>query len=267
MMGKLLYFLIVIVGIYMIVCVAFYYFQEKLIFFPETLNKNHQFDFRQKFEERNFETADGKLLHGILFKTDNTKGLIFYLHGNAGSIDGWGQVAATYTELNYDIFILDYRGYGKSEGKITSQKQLFEDNQMIYDQLKKEYNEQDIIILGYSIGTGMAAYLASENNPKRLILQAPFYSLTDLAGQLFPILPSFIIRYKFANHQYLENCTMPITIFHGNQDEVIPYKSSLRLKEALKSKVDLIILDGVGHNGITESAAYKRELKNILGTF
>jgi uncharacterized protein len=239
----------------------------KIDFFPETLNKNHQFDFRQKFEERNFETADGKLLHGILFKTDNTKGLIFYLHGNAGSIDGWGQVAATYTELNYDIFILDYRGYGKSEGKITSQKQLFEDNQMIYDQLKKEYNEQDIIILGYSIGTGMAAYLASENNPKRLILQAPFYSLTDLAGQLFPILPSFIFRYKFANHQYLENCTMPIAIFHGNQDEVIPYKSSLRLKEALKSKVDLIILDGVGHNGMTESAAYKRELKNILGTF
>jgi len=251
----------------MIVCVAFYYFQEKLIFFPETLDKNHQFDFGQKFEERNFETADGKLLHGLLFRADSTKGLIFYLHGNAGSINGWGQVAATYTELNYDIFILDYRGYGKSEGKITSQKQLFDDNQMVYDHLKKEYNEQDIILLGYSIGTGMASYLASENNPKRLILQAPFYSLTDLAGQLFPFFPSFIIRYKFSNHQYLENCTVPITIFHGNQDEIIPYESSLRLKEEFKSKVKLILLDGVGHNGMTESEEYKIELKNILDTF
>uniref|UniRef100_UPI0035932256 alpha/beta hydrolase n=1 Tax=Aquiflexum sp. TaxID=1872584 RepID=UPI0035932256 len=140
-------------------------------------------------------------------------------------------------------------------------------NQMVYDKLKNEYNEQDIIILGYSIGTGMASNLASENNPKRLILQAPYYSLTDLAGQLFPFLPPFIIRYKFANNQYLEDCTMPITIFHGNQDEVIPYESSLWLKEEFKSKVHLIILDGVGHNGMTESEAYKRELKIILGTF
>ncbi|WP_373496932.1 alpha/beta hydrolase [Aquiflexum sp.] len=262
MVGKLLYFILVIVGIYIIVCVAFYYFQEKLIFFPETLEKNHQFDFGQKFEERNFETADGKLLNGLLFKADSTKGLIFYLHGNAGSINGWGYVAEAYTELDYDVFILDYRGYGKSEGKITSQKQLFDDNQMVYDNLKKEYNEQDIIILGYSIGTGMASYLASENTPKRLILQAPYYSLTDLAGQLFPFLPTFILRYKFANNEYLENCT--VTIFHGNQDEVIPYESSLRLKEEFKSKIHLIILDGVGHNGMTESKEYKRELKSIL---
>ncbi len=80
MIGKLLYFIFVIVGIYFIVCLAFYYFQEKLIFFPETLDKKHQFDFRQKFEERNFETADGKLLHGLLFRADSTRGLIFYLH-------------------------------------------------------------------------------------------------------------------------------------------------------------------------------------------
>jgi uncharacterized protein len=80
MIVKLLYFTLVIVGIFVVLCIAFYYFQEKLIFFPETLEKNHQFDFGQKFEERNFETADGKLLHGLLFRADSTKGLIFYLH-------------------------------------------------------------------------------------------------------------------------------------------------------------------------------------------
>jgi uncharacterized protein len=260
----LLIVLIVIVGLYIIVCLAFYFFQEKIIFFPETLEKNYQFGFEQKFEERNFETADGKLINGLLFRADSTKGLIFYLHGNAGSLKGWGNVAGTYTELNYDIFILDYRGYGKSEGKITSQKQLYDDNQMVYNKLKEEYNEQDIIVLGYSIGSGMAANLASVNNPKRLILQAPYYSLTDLAGQMFPFLPSFTLRYKFATNMYLKNCNMPVTIFHGNQDAVIPYESSLRLKEEFKSTIHLITLDGMGHNGMSKNEDYKNELKTIL---
>lgn len=252
------------VVLYIIVCVAFYFFQEKIIFLPETLDKNYKFGFAQKFEERNFETADGKLINGLLFRADSTKGLIFYLHGNAGSLKDWGNVADTYTEFKYDIFILDYRGFGKSEGKITGQEQLYDDNQMVYNTLKKEYNEQDIIILGYSIGSGMAANLASVNNPKRLILQAPYYNLTDLAGQLFPFLPSFTLRYKFATNKYLKSCNMPITIFHGNQDAVIPYESSLRLKEEFKSTVDLITLDGMGHNGMTKNEDYKNELKLIL---
>lgn len=260
----LLNILKVIIGLYILVCVAFYFLQEKIIFVPETLEKTHQFDFGQNFEEFNFKTADGKLINGLLFKADSSKGLIFYLHGNEGSLNGWGKVADTYTELNYDIFILDYRGYGKSEGKITNQEQLFEDNQMVYNELMKEYDEKDIIILGYSIGSGMASFLASGNDPKRLILQAPYYSLTDLLGQMYPFIPAFTLRYKFATNKYLKNCSMPITIIHGNQDAVIPYESSLRLREEFKSKVNLITLEGLGHNGITKNEDYKKALKTVL---
>ena len=260
----LLNILKVIIGFYILVCVAFYFFQEKIIFHPETLEKSHQFDFKQDFKELNFNTADGKLINGLLFKADSSKGLIFYLHGNAGSLNTWGNVGDFYTKLNYDVFILDYRGFGKSEGKITSQEQVFQDNQMVYNELTKEYDEKNTIILGYSIGSGMASFLASENDPKRLILQAPYYSLTDLAGQMFPFIPAFTLRYKFATNEYLKNCNMPVTIIHGNADAVIPYESSLRLKEEFNSKIELISLDGVGHNALTKSDEYIKAIKTVL---
>ena len=99
-------------------------FQEKLIFFPQKLDKNYQFDFEENFEERYINTSDGIALHGLLFKANNSKGLIFYLHGNAGSLSTWGDVAKTYTNLNYDVFLWDYRGYGKSGGNISSETHL-----------------------------------------------------------------------------------------------------------------------------------------------
>ena len=143
-------------------------------------------------------------------------------------------------------------------------KELFEDNQLIYDELKEKYREDDIIILGYSIGTGLASKLASENKPDQLILQAPYYSLTDMMRQRFSFIPTFILKYKFATNEYLKNCKMPITIFHGNIDRVINYKSSLKLKEDFTNKIELITLNGQGHNGMTDNPNYKRELENIL---
>ena len=86
MKKKLLTFLKVIAGLYIVLCVALYFFQEKLIFFPQQLEKNYQFNFKQNFNELNFIASVGKLLNGLLFKADSTKGLIFYLHGNSGSL-------------------------------------------------------------------------------------------------------------------------------------------------------------------------------------
>lgn len=112
-----------------------------MIFFPEKLEKDFKFSFSQKFEELNIPTKDGFNLNAALFKTDSSKGIIFYLHGNAGSINSWGEVATTYTDLQYDVLILDYRGYGKSDGSITSQDQLFHDLQVAYNEITKTYSE------------------------------------------------------------------------------------------------------------------------------
>jgi alpha-beta hydrolase superfamily lysophospholipase len=244
-----------------------FFFQEKLIFFPEKLRPDHQFNFQGEFEEINFKTPDNKVLNGVLFKSDSSKGLIFYLHGNAGSINSWGEMAPTYTNLNHDVFILDYRGYGKSESSIKSQEELFRDVQIAYDSLKNRYDEDEIIVLGFSIGSGPATKLASANNPKLLILEAPYFSLIDMMRRRFRIFPPLLLKYKFRTDEFIKECKMPIVIFHGDQDEVIYYGSSLKLKQLLKETDTLITLKGQGHNGISENLDYKSELQRILSYY
>ena len=251
-------------GLYILICILLFLFQEKLIFFPQKLESSYKFTFEQKFEEVSIKTEDNKLLNAILFKADSSKGVIFYLHGNAGSLSSWGDVAMTYTDLNYDVFMLDYPGYGKSEGIINGQNKLFQDIETAYDTLKTKYSENKIIVLGYSIGTGLAAKVASTNSPRLLILQAPYYSLTDMMRHTYPIIPTFILKYKLETAEYIKSCKMPIIVFHGDQDEVIYHGSSLKLQNEFKKSDTLITLHGQGHNGMTDNPDYKAEIEKIL---
>ena len=263
-MSIVLKILIILFAFYILVCGLLFFFQEKLIFFPEKLDSNYKFDFNQSFEELTIKTKDQKLLNGLLFKSDSSKGLIFYLHGNAGSLESWGEVARTYTDLQYDVFILDYRGFGKSEGYISSQGQFYQDIQIAYDEMKIRYPEDEIVVLGYSVGSGPAAKIASTNKPRLLILQAPYYSMTDMMKHYYPLIPRLILKYKFQTNEYIRDCKMPIVIFHGNQDEVIYYNSSIKLKKIIKKTDILITLDGQEHNGITDNPEYQKQIQKIL---
>jgi pimeloyl-ACP methyl ester carboxylesterase len=249
---------------YVLICVGLYFFQEKLLFFPDKLSKDYKFSFTQTFDEINIATKDGKLLNGLLFKADSVKGLVFYLHGNAGSLSSWGDVAKRYTDLHYSVFILDYPGYRKSEGAIENKIQLFDAIQTAYNEMKKRFHEDSIVVLGYSVGTGPAAHLAATNHPKLLILQAPYYSLTDMMRHTYPIIPTFLLKYKFQTNEYLKDCKMPVVIFHGDRDEVIYYGSSLKLKNEMKTGDTLITLHGQGHNGLTDNPDYISAIQTIL---
>jgi uncharacterized protein len=264
MLKKIMVTISIILGAYILVCGLLFLLQEKLIFFPQKLKKNHNFSFKQEFEEIYIATEDQKVLHGLLFKADSSKGLIFYLHGNAGSLDAWGIVADTYTPLQYDVFLLDYRGYGKSEGAIESEAQLFQDVEHVYKEMLKLYTEDKVVVLGYSLGTGLAAKLASTNNPKLLILQAPYYSLTDIVKHTFPFVPPFLLRYKLNTYKYISDCDMPIVLFHGNEDEVIPFSQSMKLKPLLKDSDKLIIFNRQGHNGMTFREDYVEAIGEVL---
>ncbi|MCD9619277.1 alpha/beta hydrolase [Chryseobacterium gleum] len=260
LLGILAFFL----AVYVILCVGLYFYQEKIIFYPEKLPENYKFKFDNDFEEVTIRTKDNKNLNAVLFKAQNPKGVIFYLHGNGGSIKVWGEVVPLYRSMNYDTFILDYRGYGKSEDKINNKDQLFSDVDAAYKELLKRYPENRIIILGYSVGTGLAAKLASEHQAKLLILQAPYYSTEDEMSQKFSFLPKFLLKYNFETGKYLETVKSPIIIFHGDKDEVINYKASLKLKNNFKKGDSLIILKDQYHNGITDNLDYQKAMKIIL---
>lgn len=238
--------------------------QEAIVFHPTKLAVDYKFQFSQPFEEVYITAKDSTHLHGVLLKADSSKGLVFYLHGNGGTVDSWGRVAPTYTTLGYDVFVLDYRGYGKSGGVISSEQQFFDDVQSAYNQMKIRYNENEIIVLGHSIGTGVAAWLASTNQPKSLILEAPYYSLVDLTKHLLPVVPTDILKYKFETFKYLQQTKVPVVIFHGRNDEVIYCESSVKLKPYLKSQDRLIFLDRQGHCELHHNSIYIRHIEEIL---
>jgi pimeloyl-ACP methyl ester carboxylesterase len=258
-------FVVVLVVIYLGICLLAYVFQERLIFLPDRLDKNYRFNFDSPCEEVFVKASDGTRLHGLLFKAEHSKGIIFYLHGNAGALDSWGDVASTYLRLHYDVFLLDYRGYGKSEGSITNEAQLTDDVQQAYAHLLSSYREQDVIVLGYSLGSGLAAKIASANHPRMLIMQAPYFSLTDMMKHSFSFLPTFLLKYKLVTHEVLQQCKMPVIMIHGDRDEVIPYAQSLKLEQLLKPGDTLITLRGVGHNGMTGQPQYIGAIERILG--
>jgi pimeloyl-ACP methyl ester carboxylesterase len=250
--------------VYLIIVSSIYINQTGMIFQSAALAKDHRFNYQDEFEEINTESFDGVNLHGLLFKAQHSKGLIFYLHGNAGTLDTWGDISKIYTSLGYDIFILDYRSFGKSEGKIESEEQLNKDVAAVYKVLKSRYAEKNIIITGYSIGSGLAAILASENHPKALLLQSPYYSFTALSSQRVPFFPDFMKKFRFDTFKYLPKVAAPIHIFHGTDDQLISFENSVKLKELLQDKADLYPLHNQGHVGVNENTDFQNALKIIL---
>ncbi len=256
--------------LYLGICTYFYSKQDDILFAPTKLAADYSFKFPANFTERKI-AVPGATLDGLLFRSpppgttaDSSKGVIFYLHGNGGALNTWGDIASVYTSLGYDIFMLDYRGYGKSDGKITSELQFFDDVQAAYNDLRSLYPENKIIVLGYSIGTCPAAMLAARNHPKMLILQAPYYSMTDMMKRTYPFLPTFMLRYPLNRDAFVKEVKAPIVIFHGDADEVIYYGSSLKLQGDFKPSDRLITLKGQGHSRFSENPDYLAAMKKIL---
>lgn len=250
--------------IYVLLISYFYFNQVELVFHASGLPKDYKFDYQQKFEEINIPSFDGNNLNGLLFKAENSKGLVFYLHGNAGTLETWGEIAKTYTSLGYDIFILDYRSFGKSEGEIENEEQLSKDISIVYKIISKRYSENKIIIAGYSIGSGFAVKLALENKPKSLILQSPYYNFLELSGSRAPFFPDFMKKFRLETNLYLPQIKVPIYIFHGTDDELIPCENSIRLKKLLKSNAYFYPLKNQGHIAINENEDFQKQLKIIL---
>ncbi len=162
------------------------------------------------------------------------------------------------------MFLLDYRGYGKSGGTITNQAQMLADVDIVYQQLRPEYPENRTIVLGYSLGTGPATWLAARRHPKLLILQAPYFSMRDMAARLYPFVPALVLRYPMATNELIGRVRPPIVPFHGDRDEVIDYNLTLRLKALLKPTDKLIVLPGARHNGMTDNPQYQQKLAKLL---
>ena len=244
---------------------SLYFLQEKILFLPTVLEQDYQFKFEQPFEEVFLKPSKNVSINAIHFKGKAPKGVILYFHGNAGDLSRWGTIAEFFVEKNYDVFIMDYRSYGKSTGKL-SEEAFYDDAQFCYDFLLKQYPETDITLYGRSLGTGIATYLASKNKPKQLILETPYYSILDVARHRFPIFPvEKLLKYKFPTNEFIVAVDCPITMFHGTDDGVVPYSSAEKLYGvARKDSTQFITIDGGGHNDLVGFMKYKENINRIL---
>lgn len=161
--------------IYLALCLIFYFFQDYFFFRPEILPRQFEYRYPFPFEEVHFDMEDGGTINGIHFKVPNAKGVVYYLKGNSKSIKGWGKFARDFVSKGYDFFMIDYRGFGKSEGRRT-ESTLFNDAQTVYKWLYSKYREDQIVVYGRSLGSGIAARIAAWNDPKMLLLDSPYYS-------------------------------------------------------------------------------------------
>jgi fermentation-respiration switch protein FrsA (DUF1100 family) len=248
--------------------------QESLIFYPEILPPDYPFAFSEPFEEVTVP-VEAANLNALLFKAQNkgtdfksVPGVVLYLHGNAGSLRTWGAVAGDFTSRGYDILIPDYRGFGKSTGKITNEKQLLDDGLAVYRMLTKTWPENRIIVYGRSIGTGVATFIARSGKPKMLIMESPFLSLIDLASHHYPFLPrpiiSMFLRYPLRNDRWIGEVACPVYLFHGTNDDIIPFDHSVRLESLIRSPHRLIRIERGGHNDLSDFGAFDRGLNQIL---
>ena len=255
----------VIVGVCLVLLGIIYRLQDRLIFFPEKLPRDFSFTFSTPFEEIFLKTADQAEIHGLHFRARNSKGVLLYFHGNAGSLRSWSYLTEDFLRYNYDVFMVDYRGFGKSTGTRT-EAALHQDAQLAYNHLLRLFPENQIVVLGRSIGTGLAVPVAAQNKPKLLILETPFFNFKDVAKTHYPFLPvTILLKYNFQSDQWINKVSCPIYIFHGTADSIVPYSSGEKLAQlAGKDKAKLITIPNGDHNDLGNFRQYQQALQDIL---
>lgn len=252
---------------YALLCLAYFLFQEKLIFRSTSPGKGAPYRLSCEHEEKWFNTSDHATLHGLLLKTPGTSsGLIFYLHGNTGNLHRWGIIAQELIELGFDVFVLDYRGYGMSTGRRT-ESQMHADARLVYQEMLREYGAGKTFIYGRSLGSGFAVRLASREASAGLILETPFLSLLDVGQSYFRFLPmKWLLRFPLHSDRFIKQVRSPILIFHGTRDRVVPYRSAFSLYEKVQHRPDvrMMTIPGAGHNNLNAYPSFWDGLKEFL---
>ncbi len=255
----------VIILIYCLFGLAIYYLQDRFLFHPVALPASHKYQFSFVHREVNLPVNATSNINIIQFETTQAiKGVVLYFHGNRKNISRYAGFAENFTKKGYEVWMIDYPGFGKSTGEFTEQK-LYDWALHLYKLARTRFSPDSIIIYGKSMGTGIASQLASIRDTKRLILETPYYDLPSAVGQYLPIYPvNRMIHYKLPTNQYLPKVTAPITILHGTNDWVIFPSNARKLKKFLKPNDEFVLVQGASHNDLYKYPLVIKKLDSIL---
>ena len=240
--------------------------QEKLLFAPDVLPADQPLAKAPDVHEVSIEVA-GARLSALHLRLPDPKGVVFFLHGNGGSLANWFVNPDYYRRVNFDLFMLDYRGFGKSTGRIQSEAQLHADVRAAWSTIAARYADRKVVVYGRSLGSGLAAHLAAEMSatrpPDLTVLVSPYRSMVSLATERFPWVPQAIVRYPLRTDAVIGQVRGPILLMHGERDTLIAPGHSESLK-LLAPQASLLRVPGAGHNDLQEFDVYLGALARAL---
>ncbi|HKH61735.1 MAG TPA: alpha/beta fold hydrolase [Flavitalea sp.] len=252
--------------IYCVFGIVLYYLQDYILFHPVHIKKTQAYGFRIPHKEVNIPYSANSTINIVQFLVPDSqaKGVVLYFHGNKKNISWYSNFSPYFTRNHYEVWMIDYPGFGKSTG-VFSEEKLYDWALTLYKLARAYYSPDSIIIYGKSMGTGIASQLASIRDCRYLILETPYYDMPSIIDNYFPIYPvNRMIHYKLPTWKYLQNVTATVTIFHGTDDWIIPYRNANRLKPFLKATDSFITVPGGSHNDLYDFPLITEKLDALL---
>lgn len=254
--------ILVLLGLYAAALGWLWWRQERLLFAAVPLPATQVLSKAPDIHELGIDVP-GARLSALHLKLPQARGVVFYLHGNAGNLETWFVNPEFYRQLGYDLFMIDYRGYGKSTGRIESESQLHADVRLAWDQVAAQYEGRRKVLFGRSLGTGLATRLAADLSaagasgaaPDLTVLISPYVSLERVAREHFPWVPPQVLRYPLRSDAWIGRIRGPVQILHGELDTVIPVAHSQTL-QTLVPGMRLDVIAGASHNDLQNFPAY-----------
>jgi pimeloyl-ACP methyl ester carboxylesterase len=233
----------------------------KVIFEPEVLGADYIFKLPENVKEIFIGVEPNVTLNGLLFQKKENSFLMVYFQGNAKNLQNFLDTHHMVLDWGYDVLVTDYRSFGKSTGVLSGETQMYADADKVYDYaLQLGYRPENIIFYGYSMGTSLAAYLASTRSAKAVIMESAYSSLPEVAwvGHQTP-------SFELNSAKKANRINIPALLIHGDQDDVITPDHSERIFANLGVvKKQRIVVENGGHGDLRKRPEYKNYINDFI---
>ncbi len=242
--------------------------QERLLFEPTPLSADEALVADADVHEQWIDVP-GARLSAAQLRLPNPRGVVFFLHGNSGNLRDCLVDLDAFRQVNFDVVMFDYRGYGKSSGCIESEVQLRSDVRRVWEAYAKQYHGKRVVVSGQSLGTALAAGLSAElcaagNAPDLTLLVSPYSSMRALTDELYPWVPRQVLRYPLHTAEHAARLSGPLMLIHGDKDELIGIHHSHALRTAAPA-AQFLCVEGAGHSDVHKFPSYRAALAGALG--
>jgi len=252
--------------IYVLICLMFLLFQNRLIFIPTNELTQVPVKSAHSFANLVVSSQNGQNLCAWYIPAKNSVGTVLYCRGNKGNISDDMSVTETWNRLSYNVMIFDYQGFGMSGGE-PSELNCYDDAESVYNWLRdNRLLTKKIILHGKSIGGAIAAKLANHVKCDGLIIESSFTSIKELGRKRFPFVPSLLYYNEFPTETLLKSVETPVLIMHSTEDNTIPFYMGQKLFDAVHGEKSFYTLQGEQGQSISHNPGYLRALQTFTGS-